>query len=160
DTRLTDEIRFTLGGSFTTMDTDISGSRIYGPDYESVYDPTFVRRQERDSGFTDLGGGAQWKQYVGNLNLMITPYEHLDLVPSLRIENVHQDGIAHFTSTDVQAAPTFTSVEENLENSQERHFTDVSEALEARYTGLTNWVFYLRGEWLEGQGDLTERQVD
>src|SRR5215471_13093470 len=116
DTRLSDNVRFTLGGSYTTMDTDISGSRIYGPDYDSVYDPLFIRRQERDSGFVNLGGGAQWKQYVGNINLMVSPWEHLDLVPSLRLEHVNQDGVAHFTSTDVGAAPTFTPIEENLEN--------------------------------------------
>src|SRR5262249_45562185 len=134
--------------------------RIYGPDYESVYDPNFVRRQERDAGFINLGGGAEWKQYVGNVNLMITPCEHLDLVPSLRIEHSTQHGIADYTSTDVLAAPTFTSIQEDLENTQERTFTDVSEALELRYTGVTNWVFYLRGEWLEGQGDLDEKQAD
>ena len=160
DTRLTDRVRFTVGGSFTSMDTDISGSRIYGPDYDSVYDPTFVRRQERDAGFINLSGGAQWKQYVGNINLMLTPCEHLDLVPSVRIEHVDQDGFARFTSTDVLAAPTFTPTQENLDNSQERFFTDVSEALELRYTGVTNWVFYTRGEWLEGQGDLTETQSE
>ena len=86
DSRLSDRVRFTVGGSFTTLDTDISGSRIYGPDYDSVYDPNFVRRQERDAGFINLSGGTQWKQYVGNVNFMITPCEHLDLVPSLRIE--------------------------------------------------------------------------
>src|SRR5262249_4744125 len=133
DTRLSDRIRFTVGGSFTTMDTDISGSRIYGPDYDSVYDPGFVRRQERDAGFINLSGGAEWKQYVGNVNLMITPCEHLDLVPSLRIEHSTQHGIADYTSTDVLAAPTFTSIQEDLENTQERTFTDVSEALELRY---------------------------
>jgi hypothetical protein len=159
-TQIKDNVLLTIGGSFTTLDTDISGSRIYGPDYDSVYDPNFVRRQERDSGFFDLGGGAQWKQYVGNVNLMFTPCENLTLVPSLRIEHVKQDGLASFTSTEVLAAPTFTTVEENLLNEAERQFIDVSEALELRYTGVTNWVFYLRGEWLQGQGDLTERQAE
>lgn len=159
-TRFTDKTLLTLGGSFTKLDTDISGSRIYGPAYDSIYDPNFVRRQERDSGFLNLGGGAEWKQYVGNVNFMFTPCEHLDLVPSLRVENAHQTGIATFTSTDVGAAPTFTASQENLANQQERNFTDVTEALELRYTGITNWIFYTRGEWLEGQGDLTEVQAN
>jgi len=160
DTRLTKNVRFTLGGSFTTMDTDISGSRVYGPGYDAIYDPLFVRRQERDSGFFNLGGGATWKQYVGNANVIITPWEHVDLVPSLRVEHVTQDGTTHFTSTDVGAAPTFTATQDNLQNHQNHYFTDVTEALELRYTGLTNWVFYLRGEWLEGQQDSTEKQND
>ena len=159
-TRIKENTLLTVGGSFTTMDTDISGSRIYGPDYDPIYDPMFERRQERDSGFFDLGGGAQWKQYVGNINVMFTPCENLTLVPSLRIEHVDQEGLASYTSTEVLAGPTFTTVEEDLLNSQERGFTDISEALELRYTGVTNWVFYVRGEWLQGQGDLTETQAE
>ena len=159
-TRFNDNTLLTLGGSFTSLETDISGSRIYGPDYDPIYDPNFVRRQERDSGFLELGGGAEWKQYVGNINFMLTPWEHIDVVPSLRVENAHQDGIASFVSTEVGGAPAFNTAEESLINQQERSFTDISEALELRYTGLTNWVFYLRGEWLEGQGDLTEVQAE
>jgi hypothetical protein len=159
-TRFNDKTLLTIGGSFTKLDTDISGSRIYGPDYDPVYDPNFVRRQERDSGFLDLTGGAVWRQYVGNVSFMFTPCEHLDLVPSLRVEHANQSGVANFISTDVGPAPTFTSTQEPLENQQERNFTDVSEALELRYTGITNWVYYVRGEWLEGQGDLTEVQAN
>jgi hypothetical protein len=160
DTRFNDRVRFTVGGSFTTLETDISGSRIYGPSYDSVYNPLFVSRQERDSGFLDLGGGAHWKQYVGNMNLMFTPWEHVDVVPSLRIEHAQQDGYSHYISTDVGAAPTFPSTQQNITDEQERNYTDVSQALEVRYTGITNWVFYTRGEWVEGQEDLTEHQVD
>ena len=159
-TRIKEHTLLTLGGSFTTMDTDISGSRIYGSDYDPVYDPNFERRQERDEGFLNLSGGANWKQYVGNVNFMFTPCENLHIVPSLRIENVDQDGFASFTETEVLAAPTFTTVEEDFINRHERGFTDVSEALELRYTGLTNWVFYTRGEWLQGQGDSMETQAE
>ena len=37
ETRLTDNFWFTAGYSYTTLDSDISGSRIYGPDYNSMY---------------------------------------------------------------------------------------------------------------------------
>jgi len=160
ESRLSEKVLFTTGGSFTTMDTDISGSRIYGADYDAVYDPLFARRQQRDEGFFNLSGGAQWKQYVGNVNLMITPCDHLTLVPSLRIEHSDQDGFASFTETEVLAGPAFTTVEEDFVNRHERSFTDVSEALELRCTGVTNWVFYLRGEWLQGQGDQIETQAE
>src|SRR5688572_14419322 len=56
--RLSEKVLLTTGGSFTTMETDISGSRIYGADYDAVYDPLFARRQERDEGFFGLSGGA------------------------------------------------------------------------------------------------------
>jgi hypothetical protein len=160
ESRLSEKILLTAGGSFTTMETDISGSRIYGADYDAVYDPLFARRQQRDEGFLGLSGGADWKQYVGNLNLMTTPWDHFAIVPSLRIEHVDQDGSASFTETEVLGPPGFTTVEEDFVNTSERSFTDVSEALELRYAGVTNWVFYVRGEWLQGQGDQEELQSE
>ncbi len=39
-------------------------------------------------------------------------------------------------------------------------FLDVSESLEARYTGLRDWSFYARGEWLEGDGTIQEQEID
>src|SRR6185295_4932134 len=52
--------------------------------------------------------------------------------------------------------PGFVPTIDALENTRERGFLDVSEGLEMRYTGVTNWVFYARGEWLEGDGTLKE----
>jgi hypothetical protein len=33
---------------------------------------------------------------------------------------------------------------------------DVRERLDIRYSAITNWVFFARGEWTEGQGNLSE----
>jgi hypothetical protein len=145
ETRFNDKVLFTSGYSFTTLDTDVGGSRIYGADYDPVYDPLFARRQQRDEGFLDLHGGSQVKQHVGNLNLMVTPLESLTIVPSVRVEHEDQDGEADFIETNVDAPPARLPIQEPLINTRERGFTDVSEALEARYTGVTNWVFYVRG---------------
>ena len=62
-----------MGGSFTTIDTDLSGSRIYGPTYNSQFSPTYPNSQARDEGFTGLTGGGNTKEYVANVNLMLTP---------------------------------------------------------------------------------------
>ena len=32
--------------------------------------------------------------------------------------------------------------------------------MEVRYTGFTNWVVYARGEWLQGDGTLEERETE
>jgi hypothetical protein len=45
-------------------------------------------------------------------------------------------------------------------NARDRSFLDVTESLEARYTGVTNWVFYARGEWLQGDGTLSEVEIE
>ena len=160
ETRFTEKTRFTMGYSFTTLGTDISGSRIYGADYDPVYDPVFARRQQRDEGFLNLAGGSQVKQHVANLNVMLQPWKHLTIVPSVRVEHQDQEGFARFIETDVGGAPARTATQVAIENTRERGFTDVSEGLEARYAGLTNWAFYARAEWLQGEGDLKERETE
>ena len=159
-TWLTDTIFFTTGYAFTTLDTDLGGSRIYGADYDAVYDPLFGRRQGRDEGFLDLVGGSKLEQHVANINLMFTPAENLTIVPSLRFENQDQKGVSQFLETNVGTDAALTPSQEALENTSDRGILDVSEGLEVRYTGLTNWVFYARGEWLQGEGDVSERQID
>jgi hypothetical protein len=160
ETRFNDQVLLTTGYSYTKLDTDVGGSRIYGADYDPVYDPLFARRQQRDEGFLDLRGGSQVNQHVGNLNLMLTPWDSVTIVPSLRIERQDQNGDAAFTQTSFGAPPARATANEDLFNTRQWGYTDVSEALELRYTGVTNWVFYVRGEWLESQGDLKERQGD
>ena len=157
-TRFNDKVMLTTGGSYTRLDTTVGGSRIYGADYDALYDPLFARRQFRDEGFLDLSGGSRVDQYVGNLNLMFAPSGTFVIVPSFRVEHQDQDGFAEFTQTSFDATRVATT--EELMNTHERGFTDVSEALEVRYTGVTNWAFYARGEWLEGQGNLRERQAE
>ncbi len=160
ETRFTEKVLFTMGYSFTTMDTDISGSRIYGSDYDPVYDPLFARRQQRDEGFLHLAGGAQLKQHVVNFNFMLRPWEHVTIVPSVRVEHQDQDGFASYLETDFGGGAARPAIQVALENTRERGLTDVSEGLEVRYTGLTNWAFYARAEWLEGEGDLEERETE
>ena len=160
ETWFTETLLFTTGYSFTTLDTDIGGSRIYGSDYDPMYDPLFARRQFHDEGFLDLSGGSQLDQHVANLNFMFTPWDNLTFVPSLRIENQSQHGVSNYEETDFGAAPALTATSADIMNTRERGFTDVTEGFEARYTGVTNWVLYARGEWLEGQGDLKEREAE
>ena len=148
DTRFNDKVMLTSGYSFTTLDNDLGGSRIYGTDYDAVYDPVFAR-QSFDPGFINLDGDSHLYQYVFNLNVMWMLKEKLALIPSVRVEHVDADASSSFLNTPDETP---------FHNSSDRDFTDVSEALELRYTGITNWVLYARGEWLEGQGSLNENQ--
>jgi hypothetical protein len=79
-------------------------------------------------------------------------------VPSLRFEHQNQVGSALFGETTVSGTNSVPPV--FVMNDRLRSFTDVTEALDVRYTGVTNWSFYVRGEWLEGQGSLKESQFD
>jgi hypothetical protein len=160
ENRFNDNYLLTAGYSFTTLDTDISGSRIYGSDYDPVYDPLFARRQFHDEGFFNLSGGSQLKQHVGNLSAMLTPWDDVTIVPAIRVERQDQDGFANYHETDVGAGPGFAPLSADIENTRQRDFTDVTESLEIRYTRFTNWAFYIRGELLEGEGNLQEREQE
>lgn len=157
ETRFNEKLLFTMGGAFTRLDTDIGGSRIYGPTYGSPLNPTYANRQARDEGFYDLAGGSRSDQYVANLNLMYTPWKHFAVVPALRVEHQERNGVADFTEINIVGT---NLVSEPLINTQVRRFTEVTEGLEARYTGFKNWSLYARGEWVEGQGELKERETE
>jgi hypothetical protein len=159
ETRLRENLLFTLGYSFTTLDTDIRGSRIYGSSYEPVFDPLLASRQQRDEGFLDLGGGSQMNQHVGNLNLMWNPTKDFTVVAAVRIEDQQLDGESDFIETNVGGAPNFTTTTEEIAARSERDILDVSESLELRYTGVKNLVGYVRGFWLQGQGTLDETET-
>lgn len=147
ETRFNDKFLFTSGYSFTTLDTDLSGYRLYG----SAYDPAFAQRLPAADTFENLSGGAELKQHVANLNLPIQLADSLLLVPSIRIEKEETDSESSYGSP---AAPFSSSP---YGANSERGLLDVTERIELRYTGVTNWVFYTRGEWMEGSGDLRER---
>jgi hypothetical protein len=157
-TDLSDLVKFSTGYSFTKLDTDISGSRIIGADYDAMFDPAFVRRQARDHGFFALSGGSTLNQHVGTFSMMFRPIDDWAIVPSIRIESQVQDGVSIFKDTEVGAAPAKVTGIEDVMNSRHRDFIDVTESLEVRYTGFTNWVLYSRAEVLEGDGTLSERE--
>jgi hypothetical protein len=154
ETFLNKKITFSLGGSFTTIDTDLSGSRIYGPSYNSPFSTTYPNSQNRDEGFTGLGGGGNTKEYVANMNLMLTPIENLVIVPALRFEydsssfsDSFSDNGVHANGGPVTPYPNPTSA------GSDNWCLAVAESLEARYTGFRNWSLYVRGEWSEDSGN-------
>jgi hypothetical protein len=152
ETRFNKMVTFSMGGSFTTIDTDLSGSRIYGPSYGSPFSTTYPNSQARDEGFTGLTGGGNTKEYVANMNLMIAPITNLVFVPALRVEYEGGDLSDSFNNNNVAVtggtvASTPTAAANN------NWYLDVAESLEARYTGFRNWSLYASGEWSEDSGN-------
>jgi len=143
---------FSLGGDFTTIDTDLSGSRIYGPSYNSSFSTTYPNSQRFDEGFTDLSGGGNTKDYVANMNLMLTPIDNLVFVPVFRVEYQDNDLSDNFSENDVATTggPVTSTPTAEADNSW---YLDVAESLEARYTGFRNWSLYASGEWSEDNGN-------
>ena len=158
ETRFSDKVKLTLGGMVTTLDTDIGGSRIYGNQYDPVLGP-YLRTQQRDSGYFDVIGGANVKQYVANLNLMLTPAKNFVIVPSFRIEQESVDGFTRYRPTTVNATGGPLVTNATTLNTADRDFLEVTEAIEARYTGFKNWALYARAELSEASQDRTESTV-
>jgi hypothetical protein len=160
ETDLTDQWKLTTGYSFTRLSTDIGGSRAIGGDFDASPLPAdlqaFARRQARDHGFYALEGGTDVDQHVGTISVMYRPTEHFTIVPSLRIENQAQQGGTEFTDVEVGTTAARTVISEEIMNTRKRDFLDVTESIDVRYSGFTNWVLYARVELLEGSGNLKE----
>ena len=144
-TRFSDKVLFTLGYAYNHLDTDIYGSRAYTAMDPSSYVPA-------DLGYRGLGGGSQMNEYLAQLNLLVMPAKTLSLVPSLRLDKQNLGGFSSFTET------SNGGVDANGVSSgnSDRDALSVSGRLDARYSGITNWVFYARGEWTDDQGQLDE----
>ena len=133
ETWIKQNLLFSSGFLFTDLDNDYSGSR----------NNTGV---PGNLNYTGLNGGSRLQEYTLNLNLMAQPWTHFSIVPSVRVQK--EDWDANSSGLDGTAVPFAASSNGDA--------LDVSERLELRYTGMTNWVFYGRGEWTQGDGKLNE----
>jgi len=97
-------------------------------------------------GYTSLNGGAHEQTHVGNVNLMATPVKNLTIVPSC--------GWSRTTGMQIPAASERRHRHPAFQRQWQREKLDVRERLDVRYTGVTNWVFSVGGEWTEGSGNL------
>jgi hypothetical protein len=158
-TDITERWKVTTGYSYTQLDTDLSGERFIGRGPDDRFDRI---RQVRDHGFIDLAGGTRVDQHVGTISAMWRPTDHLTVVPSLRIENMDQNGFTSFVDEETGGTATGALprpiVRDEVLNTRSRETLDITESLEARYTGVTNVVLYARGEWLQGEGDISETE--
>lgn len=148
------------GGALrTTLDSNLRGSRIYGQSFDPVYDPAYLRRQQRDEGYYDLHGTAEIKQTVLNLNAVYVPKKNWSVRPSVRFENLHQETIGEFEETNIGAGPAFAAIVEEAEGEHQKEWDEFAGALDIRYTGKPNWTFSAEGEWIHGSGNLEEQLV-
>jgi hypothetical protein len=146
ETWVKENLLFSSGFLFNKLESDISGSRVYGDDFDVGHAPNALN----DLGYIDLDGAARKNEYVLNLNLMFMPIEHLTLVPSIRV--LREDWEADSSGIGTRGIRS-----EFFSSRSNRDLLDVRERLDLRYSGVTNWVFSLRGEWTQGEGKLNER---
>jgi hypothetical protein len=157
ETRFSDTFWFTAGYSYTTLGSDLAGSRIYGPDYNSMYGP-FPNIQFRDEGFLNLAGTSEVDEHVVNGNLFWMPMKDVTLLSGFRYTHEAEDSWSSFLSTNTNSSKVLLPpVLESADTSQD--FNNYAERFEARYTGIENWLFWAEGEWTEENGTVHEHAV-
>ena len=141
ETWLKDNLMFSTAYSYSDLHNDFTGSYVYqsnlGPSADGF-------------GYNNLNGNSWVQDHVANLNLYARPMQNLSIVPSLRVQK--ED-----SAVNANEIETFEGTTANPPDSQgDQSDLEVCERLDATYTGVTNWVYYVRGEWTEGSGNLNE----
>lgn len=138
------------GFMYDNVADTFTGSRIYGDDFDVVYSPAFPANY---FGYYNLDGMSHEHQYVANVNLMTLPLKNFTITPSLRVQK--EDWNAQSTETvsgyDLTQGEAF-----DYGNNSGYDTIEVRERLEARYTGVTNWVFSATADLTEEQGNFNE----
>jgi hypothetical protein len=171
ETHFSDTLWFTTAYSYSTLTSDIAGTRIIGSDYNSLYGDPILTLQSNDHGILNLSGMSEAHEHVGNVNLMWLPVKNLTALAAFRYTHEEKDSSASFldTNTTANVAP-FTATNPRggfhlITNPIPRagdssdEFDNVAETFELRYTGIDHWVFYARGDWEEEWGDVHEHEV-
>ena len=155
ETRFADTLWLTTAYSYTTLGSDITGSRIYGPTYNSAYSDPIATLSAFDHGYLNLAGTSDVSQWVINANLMWLPVKDLTVLLALRYTNEDKQSNSVFVETARRTDPLAPMVASSFEN-----FNKFAETLEVRYAGIRNWLFYASGDWEEDSGDIHEDLVE
>jgi hypothetical protein len=168
-TRLTDSLWFTAGYSYTTLQNDLSGSRITGLHWDEAFGEPVPTLGQRDHAFIDLAGMAQIKENLFNANLFWMPLESLAILTGFRYTHENVDNESTFLAEEPERnTPPFTRLNpeggfhygppEPAFGSRTADYDRFAQRLELRYTGIKNWLFYAEGEWEEDCGHVNEFQ--
>jgi len=169
ETRITDNLWFTAGYSYTTITNDLSGSRIFGTHWDEAFGEPVPTLGSRDHAFIDLAGTAQIKENLFNANLFWMPFENLAILTGFRFTHENNDSESTFIDEEpVPNTPPFTPANPEggfhfglglpVEGARNSDYNLFAERLELRYTGIKDWLFYFEGEWEEEYGNVNEFQ--
>jgi hypothetical protein len=169
ETRFSDSLWFTAGYSYTTLQNDLSGSRIFGTHWDSAFGEPVPTLGQRDHAFLDLAGTAQVNEHVVNANLFWMPLESLVILTGFRYTHENLDTDSTFLAEEpVPNTPPFTPTNpargfhygppEPAFGGRMADYDRFAQRLELRYTGINNWLFYAEGEWEEEWGHVNEFQ--
>jgi len=156
ETWLKENLFLSTGFMFENLDDTFSGSRIYGDDFDVIYSPAYPANYY---GYYNLNGGAHQNEYIVNVNLLSLPTKNnnFTIAPSLRVQKEDWNANSTELATGQLAGGSFLPADgQEFNNNSGYDSIDVRERLEARYSGVTNWLYIATADWTEGQGSLNE----
>ncbi len=168
-TRITDNLWFTTGYSYTSLTNDLSGSRITGTHWNEAFGQPVPTLGNRDHSFIELAGTAQTRQHVVNANLFWMPFDSLAILSGFRYthENVADDS-TFLAEEPLPNTPPFTplnpaggfhyAVGIPANGYRDADYDRFAQRVEMRFTGIKEWLFYFLGEWEEEWGNVDEFQ--
>jgi hypothetical protein len=170
ETRITDSLWFTAGYSYTTLQNDLSGSRIFGTHWDEAFGEPVPTLGNRDHAFIDLAGTSQIKENLVNANLFWMPLESLAILTGFRYTHENLDTDSAFLAEEpVPNTPPFSSMNppggfhygppEPANGARTADYDRFAQRLELRFTGIKDWLFYAEGEWEEEYGHVDEFQT-
>ena len=169
-TRFSDSLWFTAGYSYTTLQNDLSGTRIYGTHWDEAFGQPVPTLGQRDHAFIDLAGTAQIKENLVNANLFWMPLESLVILTGFRYTHENFDADSSFLAEEpVRNTPPFTPTNPRngfhfgppipANGARTADYDLFAQRLELRFTGIKDWVFWAEGEWEEEYGHVNEFQT-
>lgn len=147
ETWIKNNLMLSAGGMFANLDNNFSGSQIYGNSFGAAYSPSPIN----GFGYYGMTGDSNLKEYVMDLNLLAIPAKTITVTPALRVQKETWSANSAGTGTLNDNPP------ESFDGQSARDMIEVTESLDLRYTGVTNWVFSAGGQWDETDGNLSQR---
>jgi hypothetical protein len=169
ETRITDNLWFTAGYSYTTITNDLSGSRIFGTHWDEAFGEPVPTLANSDHSFIDLAGTARIRENLFNANVFWMPFENLAILSGFRYTHENDESDSTFLAEEtVPNTPPFTPLNPAggfhfgppipVEGARNADYNRFAQRLEMRYTGVKDWLFYFEGEWEEEFGQVDEFQ--
>ncbi len=162
---------FTAGYSYTTFQNDLSGSRLYGTDFDAAFGEPVPTLGRSDHSFIALAGNAEVREHVFNANLFYMPIKDLDVLFGFRYTHEERDSAASLLAIETTAnVPPFSDLNpeggnhyatpEPASGFRSADYDRFAQRLELRYSGIRDWLIYFQGEWEEEFGHVDENQTD
>ncbi len=128
ETRFSDSLWFTAGYSYTTLGSDLSGSRIFGTHYDAAFGEPIPTLGPFDEAFLNLAGTTEVRDHVFNANIFWMPLKDLAIITAFR-----------YTREDKDADSTYLNLEP-----------------EPNVPPFKDWLVYAEGDWEEEFGHVIQ----